>query len=228
MGWFIHPSLKFLPQFKSLFFIVVFSITVWDIQILKRPKNVGDQNFSYFYSRFFAALSDSKLILHKQKHQASEMQCLECKLAFTNHSTMTAHLQITGHLNRPGKCSFDCQYCTKKLQSAINLFSHIKNTHYKDAKRDGIVGLEELEDTDDDDQDEESEEEYIIPEILTDNEIQKDKVRIFLINILSGVRQRTWQKYQNSSIFCQECILYESGSFMHFQLYWKTPNNILF
>lgn len=109
------------------------------------------------------------------------MQCTECKLAFTNQSTLTTHLQITGHLNRSGRSSFDCQYCTKKLQSPINLFSHIKNTHFKDAKKDGIVGLDELEELDDEDND--SEEEYIIPEILTENDIQKDKV-IRIINIL--------------------------------------------
>lgn len=109
------------------------------------------------------------------------MQCTECKLAFTNQSTLTTHLQITGHLNRSGRSSFDCQYCTKKLQSAINLFSHIKNTHFKDAKRDGIVGVDELDEVDDEDEDDESEEEYIIPENLSESDIQKDKVgtRIF-------------------------------------------------
>lgn len=122
----------------------------------------------------FPALAEGKLILHKQKHQANEMQCTECKLAFTNQSTLTTHLQITGHLNRSARSSFDCQYCTKKLQSAINLFSHIKNTHFKEAKKDGIVGLDELEELDD--EDDNSEEEYIIPEILTENDIQKDKV----------------------------------------------------
>lgn len=127
---------------------------------------------------FFTALSETVLILHKEKHQASEMQCIECKLAFTNQSTLTAHLQITGHHNnRSGRFSFDCQYCTKKLQSAINLFSHIKNTHFKDAKKDGIVGVDELEELDDEDEDDESEEKYILPEILSENDIQKDKVR---------------------------------------------------
>lgn len=103
------------------------------------------------------------------------MQCFECKLAFSSQSTLTAHLQITGHLSRTGKTSFDCQYCTKKLQSAINLFSHIKNTHFKDAKRDGIVGLDEIDETDEDN---ESEEEFIVPDILSENEIAKDKVSI--------------------------------------------------
>lgn len=106
------------------------------------------------------------------------MQCIECKLAFSNEATLTAHLQITGHLNRTGRASFDCQYCPKKLQSAINLFSHIKNTHFKDATRDGIVCLDELDEIDEEDEDDESEEEYIVPEILTENDIQKDKVRI--------------------------------------------------
>lgn len=122
---------------------------------------------------FVTGLCESKLILHKQKHQPNEMQCAECKLAFTNQSTLTSHLQITGHLNRSGRCSFDCQYCTKKLQSAINLFSHIKNSHFKDAKKDGIVGLDELDELDEDD---ESEEEYIVPEMLTEHDVQKDKV----------------------------------------------------
>lgn len=106
------------------------------------------------------------------------MQCVECKLAFSSPTTLTAHLQITGHLNRSARSSYDCQYCTKKLQSAINLFSHIKNTHFKEANRDGIVGLDELNEMDEDDADYESEEEYILPEIHTENDIAKDKVRL--------------------------------------------------
>lgn len=104
------------------------------------------------------------------------MQCAECKLAFTSQATLTSHIQITGHHNRTGKTSFDCQYCTKKLQSSINLFSHIKNTHFRDAKRDGIVGLDELEEMDEEDEDDESEEEYIVPDLLNESDIPKDKV----------------------------------------------------
>lgn len=128
--------------------------------------------FSIKFFNSFAALSDSKLVLHKERHLDNEMQCVECKLAFTNQTTLTTHLQITGHLTRSGRASFDCQYCTKKLQSPINLFSHIKNTHFKDAKRDGIVGLDELDEFDEDD--EESDEEF--SDLPIESEM-KDKVR---------------------------------------------------
>lgn len=118
--------------------------------------------------------------MHKERHQPNEMQCVDCRLAFSDETTLTSHVQITGHLSRSSKSTFDCQYCTKKLQSAINLFSHIKNTHFKDAKRDGIVGLDESDEIDENDDDEESEEEYSLPEFLNESDIPKDKVRILL------------------------------------------------
>ncbi|KAJ8981772.1 hypothetical protein NQ317_002366 [Molorchus minor] len=83
----------------------------------------------------YIALSTQKLAQHKKHHDSKEMQCQECKLAFTSQQTLTAHIQIMGHCTKPGKPSYDCQYCTKKLHSAINLFSHIKNSHLKEAEK---------------------------------------------------------------------------------------------
>ncbi|KAJ8961952.1 hypothetical protein NQ314_005854 [Rhamnusium bicolor] len=130
----------------------------------------------------YIALSAAKLTQHKLQHGPNEMQCLDCKLAFASQQSLAAHVQITGHFNKAGKSSYDCQYCAKKLQSAINLFSHIKNSHLKEAKRDGIVSLDELDDVEeadeDEDEDQESEEEYIVPEMMPDTALQKDKVKI--------------------------------------------------
>ncbi|KAJ8952872.1 hypothetical protein NQ318_006488 [Aromia moschata] len=135
----------------------------------------------------YIALSAQKLTQHKMQHDPNEMQCLDCKLAFTSQQTLTAHIQITGHFNKAGRSSYDCQYCTKKLQSAINLFSHIKNSHLKEARRDGIVSLDEMNDVEDmeqaeenveEEEEEEGQEEYIVPEILPETGMQKDKVKI--------------------------------------------------
>lgn len=93
------------------------------------------------------------------------MQCIDCHLAFTSQQTLTSHLQITGHFNQNGHSSFDCQYCTKRLQSAINLFSHIKNSHLKEAKRDGIVILDEIDDSENDVE----EEEVVVPKDKVNN-----------------------------------------------------------
>ncbi|XP_074033378.1 centrosome-associated zinc finger protein CP190 isoform X3 [Leptinotarsa decemlineata] len=130
----------------------------------------------------YIAFSEARLNLHKQKHDPNEIQCPVCKLAFTTSQTLGTHIRATRHYVKPGRVSSDCQYCMKKLQSAIRLFTHIKNAHLKEAKRDGIVCLEEndsiehLEEAKDEEQP--STDEYIVPEILPDSGIHKDKVKI--------------------------------------------------
>lgn len=102
------------------------------------------------------------------------MRCRECDLAFNNQTTLTTHLQITGHLNKTGRKSYDCQYCTKKLQSSINLFNHLKNTHLKDGIRDGIICLDETDDIDE--EEENSDEDYSLSDMIVENTVQKNKV----------------------------------------------------
>ncbi|KAG5875823.1 hypothetical protein JTB14_008137 [Gonioctena quinquepunctata] len=129
----------------------------------------------------YIALSSARLNKHKHSHNPNEIQCQDCKLAFTNSQTLTCHIRVTGHYNKPGRVSYDCQYCMKKLQSAINLFTHIKNSHLKEGKRDGIVCLDELDSIDDmandKEEEQESENEYVTPE-MQGSGMQKDKVKI--------------------------------------------------
>ncbi|XP_065170845.1 centrosome-associated zinc finger protein Cp190 [Atheta coriaria] len=69
-------------------------------------------------------------------------QCANCKLGFTNGQTLKAHMQLAGH-NSKNSLSFDCQYCTRQLNSAAALFVHCKTTHVDDAKRDGMLSLDD-------------------------------------------------------------------------------------
>ncbi|CAH1119003.1 unnamed protein product [Phaedon cochleariae] len=128
----------------------------------------------------FIAQSNARLDQHKEMHKPNEMQCQDCKLAFSSSHALGAHVRVTSHYNKPGKVSFDCQYCMKKLQSAINLFTHIKNSHLREGKRDGIVCLDELDSMEDldEEQEETGKDEYIVPEILPGITTQKDKVKI--------------------------------------------------
>ncbi|KAJ8917979.1 hypothetical protein NQ315_011432 [Exocentrus adspersus] len=131
----------------------------------------------------FIALSKQKLLQHKQYHDPEEMQCVSCRLAFTSQQTLNTHIQITGHVTREGTNKHDCQYCTKRLQSTLNLFTHIKNSHLKEAKRDGIVILDEMEE----DSDDEVEEEEVV--------VQKDKVKI-----ISNVKVSSRTEQNNSPV----------------------------
>uniref|UniRef100_A0A1Y1KMM1 Centrosome-associated zinc finger protein CP190 n=1 Tax=Photinus pyralis TaxID=7054 RepID=A0A1Y1KMM1_PHOPY len=119
----------------------------------------------------YIALSESLLLKHKMNHGKYELQCLECKVAFINQPALTAHSLITGHNGKLGRNSFDCQYCTKKFHSGSTLFTHIKTQHRDEARRDGIVSIDEMEDSEDDD----DQAEYIVPEIRSD---KKEKVKI--------------------------------------------------
>lgn len=120
----------------------------------------------------YIALSAAILERHKLRHGKNEMQCVECKLAFNSLHSLTSHMQITGHTGKTNKTNFDCQYCTKRVQSGVNLFSHVKSEHRNEAIRDGIVSIdevddvEELEDEIDEDLEDNSKDEYILPEII--------------------------------------------------------------
>ncbi|XP_044261729.1 centrosome-associated zinc finger protein CP190 [Tribolium madens] len=143
----------------------------------------------------FIALSPHLLAKHKLKHDKNEIQCVECKLTFTSQTTLTSHIQITGHTGKSNKNNYDCQYCTKRYQSGVNLFSHVRLQHRNEAMRDGIVSIEEGEDVEDDDE-EESKDEYILPEIISDPTETPKKV-----NILSNVKvQERHQSHQQLTL----------------------------
>lgn len=54
------------------------------------------------------------------------------------------HMQASGHTTKVGKANYSCQYCAKQYQSGANLFSHIRMQHRVEAKRDGIVNIDEV------------------------------------------------------------------------------------
>ncbi|KAK5650591.1 hypothetical protein RI129_001620 [Pyrocoelia pectoralis] len=130
----------------------------------------------------YIALSETLLIKHKLNHSKHELQCIECKVAFTNQQALNSHSLITGHNGKLGKNSFDCQYCTKKFHSGSTLFTHIKMQHREEARRDGIVSIDEVDDTDDDDDDQA---EYIVPEIRTEK--KRNSEADSLNNVASGI-----------------------------------------
>lgn len=96
----------------------------------------------------YVALTEALLIKHKLNHTRYEMQCLECKIAFTSLYALEHHIKVSGHSKKFGKTNYGCQYCPKKYQSGANLFSHIKLQHSQAAKRDGIVNIDEIEEID--------------------------------------------------------------------------------
>lgn len=73
-----------------------------------------------------------------------ELQCRECKIAFTSMEALENHMQASGHTTKVGKANYSCQYCGKQYQSGANLFSHIRMQHRVEAKRDGIVNIDEI------------------------------------------------------------------------------------
>lgn len=129
----------------------------------------------------YIALTEALLIKHKLNHAKFELQCPECKVAFNAQRSLMSHMEITGHSGKSGKTNYDCQYCTKHYQTGANLFSHIKMHHREEAKRDGIVSIDEIEDTeeaDDSTQEQEVREEdkYITPQIIQEKSTEKIKV----------------------------------------------------
>ncbi|KAH1012528.1 hypothetical protein HUJ05_011673 [Dendroctonus ponderosae] len=57
--------------------------------------------------------------------------------------------------NHKSATILQCAYCKKKLQSPVTLFTHVRVQHMKDARRDGIVSLDEIMDIQNDDNDDE-------------------------------------------------------------------------
>ncbi|CAH1112970.1 unnamed protein product [Psylliodes chrysocephalus] len=125
----------------------------------------------------YVALNVDRLNKHVLLHYPNEIQCQDCKLAFASTPALSAHIRMTGHYNKPGRVSYDCQYCMKKLQSAITLMSHIRKAHLSEGKRDGIVCLEELDTLEDLEEVDDEDQQFIVPEMLSDT-LHKDKVKI--------------------------------------------------
>lgn len=101
----------------------------------------------------YIALSKSLLDKHKLNHTKKELQCRECKIAFTTMQTLQTHMEMSGHDRKVDTTSYSCQYCDKQYQLGANLFSHIRVQHKEEAKRDGIVIIDETEESVDDEDD---------------------------------------------------------------------------
>lgn len=113
-------------------------------------------NFPKCNQCHYIALTEALLIKHKLNHTRFELQCRECKVAFSSADALENHVQLTGHTGKYGRTNYDCQYCSKQYQSGANLFSHIKMQHREEAKSDGIVSIDEIEkDGIDDEEDDE-------------------------------------------------------------------------
>lgn len=94
------------------------------------------------------AVTAEKIQLHSTIHGEDEVQCQNCKLGFFTKKDLHAHVQISGHC-QSRKAILDCAYCTKKLQSSVGLFNHVRTQHFKEAIRDGITSLDEKMDFED-------------------------------------------------------------------------------
>lgn len=103
-------------------------------------------NFPKCNQCHYIALTEALLIKHKLNHTKFELQCRECRVAFNSQYALDSHVQLTGHTGKFGRTNYDCQYCSKQYQSGANLFSHIKMQHREEAKKDGIVSIDEIED----------------------------------------------------------------------------------
>ncbi|XP_022919893.2 centrosome-associated zinc finger protein Cp190 [Onthophagus taurus] len=113
----------------------------------------------------FIALTENLLQKHLESaHSKYDSQCVECKVAFNSQSSLLAHIQITGHSN-PNRCNFDCQYCTKRFNSVTDLFSHIRSAHRDEARRDGMVSIDETDMDEEEEEEEEVEDEEYVPEV---------------------------------------------------------------
>ncbi|KAF5283555.1 hypothetical protein FQA39_LY17301 [Lamprigera yunnana] len=114
------------------------------------------------------------------KHEANHNKCVECNVTFTNEKVLTAHMRLTGHSGKTGKNNFDCQYCGKKFQSALTLFTHIKVIHRDEACRDGIVNMEDENEDVEYNEELKDSQEYMESEEFVDEmkDDKKDKIKI--------------------------------------------------
>ncbi|KAF5301604.1 hypothetical protein FQR65_LT08909 [Abscondita terminalis] len=153
----------------------------------------------------YVALSQTLLLKHELNHIKSSLQCVECDVVFTSERLLAEHMLVTGHSGNTGRNNFDCQYCTKKFKAAILLFTHLKTQHKEEARKDGIVNIDdEVEEDDDDCDDEEEDEEDLTGdhEFNDNNEYasqlmkgeKKDKIKYYPIseaealnNVASGI-----------------------------------------
>lgn len=97
----------------------------------------------------YIALTEALLIKHKKNHTKYDFECTECKLVFNNINSLHSHMQITAHTGKNNRNNFDCQYCTKRLTTGAELFSHLKMRHKDEARRDGVVSIDESDPLDD-------------------------------------------------------------------------------
>ncbi|ERL87679.1 hypothetical protein D910_05069 [Dendroctonus ponderosae] len=118
---------------------------------LKLPKDV---TFPNCHTCPFIAVTNEQLATHLNTHGDEDVQCLNCQLGFKSKKDLQGHQQMTGHLNKASTI-LQCAYCKKKLQSPVTLFTHVRVQHMKDARRDGIVSLDEIMDIQNDDNDDE-------------------------------------------------------------------------
>lgn len=165
-------------------------------------------NFPKCSQCHYIALTEALLIKHKLNHTKFELQCPECKVAFNSQNSLENHMEATGHTGKFGKTNYNCQYCTKRYHTGANLFSHIKMQHREEARRDGIVSIDEIEDTDGtedstEEQQVREEDKYITPEII--HERTKEKVKV-----LSDVKVSLIHQPQQQTIE-QEVILEPSS-----------------
>lgn len=159
----------------------------------------------------YISLSEALLIRHKANHTKFELKCSECMVTFKNQMALNLHMEIIGHSGKSGKPNYECQYCTKKFSSEDVLFAHIRLNHRDDARRDGIVSIDESIDYDDDSQEqiqeivEEEEVEYITSEIEPDV-LAKEKIKI-----LSDVKLPTMEMQEQEGMD-QQTIALEPSS----------------
>lgn len=179
------------------------NLMVYHLYTKHTLKPPSSYNFPKCNKCAYIAISPTKLLKHKELHDETEMQCQDCQLAFLSAQHLATHVRMTGHYSKPGKVCYDCQYCMKKLQSGIALFIHVRKCHIMEAKRDGIVCLDELETIEDleDDENEDDEEagEYIISENINENMMQKDKVKI-ISNVKVSHNQQNVHTSQQSQL----------------------------
>lgn len=99
----------------------------------------------------FSALTERRLAKHKLTHKSGHVQCPQCKVGFTGLHALSTHQQITSHISpecasssaAAGMTSYDCQYCTRHWQNSATLFVHLRTAHREDARKDGIVSIDE-------------------------------------------------------------------------------------
>ncbi|KAJ8714467.1 hypothetical protein PYW07_002692 [Mythimna separata] len=89
----------------------------------------------------YIALTDALLTKHKMGHKTvKNFRCNVCSVAFSTSNQLLQHIQNTGHkYSAEKKSNLQCIYCMKVFLREINLYSHIKSHHKREAKTDGVI-----------------------------------------------------------------------------------------